>query len=81
MVSSKNDLNSLAQQAERELNTYQAKTGNARGRDIDEAGVDTRTEKKFPGSQVNYNPDLSTNAGYNRRIPPQEGGDLDDRGR
>ncbi|KAL1862966.1 hypothetical protein VTK73DRAFT_6577 [Phialemonium thermophilum] len=81
MAPSKNELESIAYQAEQDLNTYQAKTGNARGNDIGEAGVDTRTEKKFPGSEVRYHPDMSTNAGYDRRIPPEEGGDVDDRGR
>lgn len=81
MAPTKEELNSIASQAERELNTYQAKTGVARGTDIDEAGVDTRVEKKFPGAEVRYHPEMSTSASYNRRIPPEEGGDLDDKGR
>jgi len=81
MAPSNDELRDIANQAERDLNTYQAKTGNARGRDIGEAGVDTRVEKDFPGAQVSYEPDQTTNASYNRRIPPEEGGDPDERGR
>ena len=75
------ELRFAAAQAEQDLNTYQSKTGNARGRVLGEAGVDTRAENKFPGAQVTYHPDMSTNAGYNRRIPAEEGGEYDDRGR
>jgi hypothetical protein len=81
MAPSNDELRDIAHQAERDLNTYQAKTGNARGNDIGEAGVDTRAEKHFPGAQVSYEPDQTTNASYNHRIPPEEGGDTDDRGR
>lgn len=73
--------NDQLQQIERDLNSYQAKTGAARGNDIGEAGIDTRVEKHFPGAQVSYEPDQTTNASYNRRIPEEEGGDTDDRGR
>ncbi|KAI1116960.1 hypothetical protein F5Y14DRAFT_448343 [Nemania sp. NC0429] len=70
-----------AEQAERDLNTYGARAG-ARGTSgADEAGVNTGVETRFPGAQVKYGEDLSTNAGYNKRIPPDEGGTLDTRGR
>ncbi|KAK7987538.1 hypothetical protein PG989_007853 [Apiospora arundinis] len=71
----------VAQQAERDLNTYEAKTGRGKQGVNDEAGVDTRVENKFPGAEVRYDEDLSTNRGYNKRIPPEEGGELDARGR
>ncbi|KAB5570576.1 hypothetical protein GE09DRAFT_1218004 [Coniochaeta sp. 2T2.1] len=64
MAPSNDELRDIAYQAEKDVNTFQSKTGAARGRDIDEAGVDTRVEKN-----------------YDRRIPPEEGGDVDDRGR
>ncbi|KAK1235908.1 hypothetical protein PQX77_000859 [Marasmius sp. AFHP31] len=35
----------------------------------------------FHGAQVVTGDDLSTNASYNKRIPPSEGGEIDDRGR
>lgn len=81
MAPSSDELRKIANEAEQDLNTYQAKTGAARGRDIDEAGVDTRVEKKYDGAKVSYEPDQVTNASYDRRIPPEEGGELDDRGR
>ncbi|KAI0476703.1 hypothetical protein F4859DRAFT_521277 [Xylaria cf. heliscus] len=81
MASSTEDFQKIAEEAQRNLNTYEAKTGTHRTSRNDEAGVDTRVENRFPGSQVKYGQDLSTNAGYNKRIPPEEGGDLDARGR
>ncbi|KAI9155472.1 Protein BTN1 [Paramyrothecium foliicola] len=71
----------IAKQAEADLNTYQAKTGNARAQGLDDAGVNSFAEKKFENASVEYGDELSTNAGYNKRIPPSEGGELDDRGR
>ena len=71
----------IAKNAEADLNTWQSKTGEARPQGLDDAGVNSFTEKKFPSSDVRYGDDLSTNRGYNRRIPPEEGGDLDERGR
>ncbi|KAI1259016.1 hypothetical protein F5Y18DRAFT_411323 [Xylariaceae sp. FL1019] len=75
------ELRKVAEQAERDLNTYEAKTGAHKTSPSDEAGVDSRVEQKFPGAEVRYGEDLSTNRGYNKRIPPEEGGVLDDRGR
>lgn len=71
----------IARQAERDLNTYQAKTSVGKGSSSDDTGVDSSVETKFPGAEVKAGQELSTNAGYNRRIPPSEGGELDDRGR
>lgn len=73
----------IARQAEADLNTYQAKTGRARPPNTDDAGVDSNVEKKFEsaGAKVAYWEELSSNQGFDKRIPPQEGGDLDARGR
>ncbi|KAI0447994.1 hypothetical protein F4803DRAFT_495971 [Xylaria telfairii] len=81
MASSPENFRKIAEKAERNLNTYEAKTGAHKTFRNDEAGVDTRAENQFPGAQVRYGQDLSTNAGYNKRIPPEEGGSLDDRER
>ncbi|KAF4977915.1 hypothetical protein FZEAL_5620 [Fusarium zealandicum] len=73
----------IAKQAEQDLNTYQAKTGNARPQDAENAGVNPHAENKFAdsGAQVEFGEDISTNRGYNKRIPPSEGGIVDDKGR
>ena len=72
----------IAKQAEADLNTYQAKTGNARRMEgLDDAGVNSAAENKFENASVQYGDELSTNRGYDKRIPPNEGGMLDDRGR
>ncbi|KAI1213103.1 uncharacterized protein F4807DRAFT_311458 [Annulohypoxylon truncatum] len=81
MAPSPETLRNIADQAEQDLNTYDAKTGSHKTSSQDDAGVDTRAEKKFPGAEVRYGTDVSTNAGYNKRIPPEEGGDVDARGR
>ncbi|KAI1376776.1 hypothetical protein F4677DRAFT_417950 [Hypoxylon crocopeplum] len=81
MAPSSETLRNIADTAERDLNTYEAKTGRTKTSPNDEAGVDSRVERKFPGAEVRYDQDISTNAGYNKRIPPEEGGDLDARGR
>ncbi|KAK7415717.1 hypothetical protein QQX98_005630 [Neonectria punicea] len=75
------DFEQIAKQAETDLNTYQAKTGNARPQGLDDAGVNATAERKFDDANVEYGDELSTNRGYNKRIPPSEGGTLDDRGR
>nr|WNZ75410.1 hypothetical protein [Trichoderma harzianum] len=71
----------ISRRAEADLNTYQAKTGNARPQADDDAGVNSYVEKKFDSANVSYGDDLSTNRGYNKRIPPGEGGDVDAGGR
>ncbi|KAI1405753.1 hypothetical protein F4819DRAFT_482208 [Hypoxylon fuscum] len=81
MAPSSETMRNIAEQAERDLNSYEAKTGAHKTSPNDESGVDTRVENKFPGAEVRYDNDLSTNAGYNKRIPPEEGGDVDARGR
>lgn len=74
MTSSSRNIEDIAQQAERDVNTHRAKAGHADG--LDDAGVDSSAEK-FPGSQVRYGDDLSSS----HRIAPEEGGELDARGR
>lgn len=78
MAPSNEELNRIAQEAERDLNSHQAKTG-GNNSSIDDSGVDSGVTTKFPGSTVDT--DVTTNVGDNRRIPPEEGGVLDDRGR
>ncbi|KAH7306025.1 hypothetical protein B0I35DRAFT_111446 [Stachybotrys elegans] len=76
------DYEQIANQAEADLNTYQSKTGVARPEGLDEAGINSFVEKKFEGegAKVTYGDELSTNRGYNKRIPPSEGG-LEDKHR
>jgi hypothetical protein len=71
----------ISRRAEADLDTYQSKTRAARPQGLDDAGVNSYVEKKFDSTTVSYGDDLSTNRGYNKRIPPSEGGDLDARGR
>lgn len=80
MAPSKDELNKIAADAEHDLNSYHAKQG-LNNVSVGDAGVDSIVEKKFPGAEVKVGTEISTNAGYNRRIPPEEGGELDDRGR
>ncbi|PGH12230.1 hypothetical protein AJ79_04410 [Helicocarpus griseus UAMH5409] len=72
-----------AYQAERDLNTYQAKTGRAQKGVSDttaESGVDANVENKFPGSEVKYGPGSTASGSDHRIVPPEEGGRTDDRG-
>ncbi|KAL7908303.1 hypothetical protein GGI35DRAFT_481005 [Trichoderma velutinum] len=71
----------ISNRAEADLNTYQSKTGAARPQADDDAGVNSYVEKKFDGAKVAYGDELSTNRGYDKRIPPNEGGDVDARGK
>lgn len=73
----------ISKQAEQDLGTEQNLTGNNRHEGLAEAGVNSYAEKKFAdhGAELQTGDELSTNAGYNKRIPPSEGGILDDRGR
>ncbi len=66
----------LAHQAERDLNTPQAKTGSSNLSDTaNESGVDPSVTDKFPGSTVQVG-SAASGAGDNREIPVEEGGDL-----
>ncbi|KAH6866196.1 hypothetical protein B0T10DRAFT_468080 [Thelonectria olida] len=70
----------MYKQAEADLNTYQAKTGNGRSLGLDNAGVDSSVEQNFNNGQIEQGDELSTNRGYNKRIRPSEGSVVDDRG-
>lgn len=70
----------ISRQAEADLSTPQA-YGTNRHEGVADANIDTSAEKKFPTAEVVTGDELSTNAGFNKRIPPSEGGTLDDRGR
>jgi hypothetical protein len=76
-------LNQISQQAERDLNTYQSKTGTGKGRasGLDDYGVNDTIDRKFPGADVKVGENLITNASYDRQIPADEGGDVDEKGR
>src|SRR5262245_7784234 len=77
-------LSAIAAQAEPALNTYESKTGSGRAKAsaFEAAGVtDERTSRRFPGSTLKYGVEYVSNRGDHRRIPPDEGGDVDDRGR
>lgn len=73
----------IANRAEKDLNTYQAKTGEARKQADNDSGTNAMAEKEFAkyGAELKDGDELSTNAGFNKRIPPSEGGETDDRGR
>ncbi|SPQ19883.1 178b9d30-eecb-4b68-aabd-a9fefff89e21 [Thermothielavioides terrestris] len=79
----KEQLSDIAQQAERDLNTYQSKTGTGKGRvsGLEDYGVNETVERKFPGATVKVGENLVTNRSYDRPIPANEGGDVDERGR
>ncbi|KAF1829204.1 hypothetical protein BDW02DRAFT_574208 [Decorospora gaudefroyi] len=70
------DINELAKQAERDLNSNSAKQGHSEGLSATESGVDTaNVENKFPGAQVTYG-SAASGAGNNRDIPVEEGGSI-----
>ncbi|EGO51391.1 hypothetical protein NEUTE1DRAFT_70112, partial [Neurospora tetrasperma FGSC 2508] len=76
------DLNALAEEAERDLNSWYAKTGHRPAGVEDEApGInDLEATKKFPDTEIRYGEDLCTNRSWDKKIPEPEGGDRDDKG-
>ncbi|KAM7189961.1 hypothetical protein V8F33_009763 [Rhypophila sp. PSN 637] len=74
-------LSEIAHQAEINLNKSSAKTGHKHHTGLGETGVDDIVEKKFPGATVHAGSENISSRSYNRKIPPEEGGDLDERGR
>ncbi|GAD98971.1 hypothetical protein Plec18167_003397 [Paecilomyces lecythidis] len=72
-----------AHRAEQELNSYQAKQGLGRKSDsVLESGVNEQVDKQFGGNaDAKYGEVASSSAGNRRKIPPEEGGEIDDRGR
>ncbi|KAL8877183.1 MAG: hypothetical protein Q9198_004756 [Flavoplaca austrocitrina] len=65
----------IAQQAERDLNSYDAKRGTNKSLSETESGVNEGVSAKFPGSVVKTGSQAS-GQGDNREIPVDEGGDL-----
>ncbi|MCJ1227366.1 hypothetical protein MMC12_004021 [Toensbergia leucococca] len=65
----------IAQQAERDLNSHQAKHGVKESLSTSESGVDESVTTKFPGSTIKVG-SAASGAGDNREIPVDEGGDL-----
>ncbi|KAL8808827.1 MAG: hypothetical protein Q9223_003670 [Gallowayella weberi] len=61
----------IAQQAERDLNSHDAKHGNTSSISANESGVDESVTTKFPGSTVKTGSEAS-----GREISADEGGDL-----
>ncbi|KAJ5864010.1 uncharacterized protein N7529_005926 [Penicillium soppii] len=77
------ELNQTALNAERDLNSYQAKQGLGKKSDSTlESGVDEMVEKKFeqPAS-LKYGPGSTASGSDHRVIPEDEGGNRDDRNR
>ncbi|KAL1963723.1 hypothetical protein VTN77DRAFT_7927 [Rasamsonia byssochlamydoides] len=75
-------MSNIAIKAQRDLNTHQKKHGTERqSLSADESGVNQRVEKDFPGSQVRYGMTVTGGGGDRRKIPPEEGGSIDARGR
>ncbi|KAI9671933.1 MAG: hypothetical protein M1817_002336 [Caeruleum heppii] len=79
-MSNQTDPKVLAQRAERDLNSYAAKTGHQGSTTAEESGVDASATSKFAGSSVTYG-SAASGAGDNREIPVEEGGDLGKDGR
>ncbi|KAF6218425.1 hypothetical protein HO133_005774 [Letharia lupina] len=65
----------IARQAERDLNSHQAKHGVSTADSTTESGVDTSVTDRFPGSTIKVG-SAASGAGDNREIPVDEGGDL-----
>ncbi|CRG90231.1 hypothetical protein PISL3812_07274 [Talaromyces islandicus] len=75
-------MSDLAYQAERDLNTHQKKTGSEKQSDSTiESGVNENVQRDFPGGDVRYGPNATQGGSGRRKIPPEEGGDFDARGR
>ncbi|KAF3394579.1 hypothetical protein F1880_005138 [Penicillium rolfsii] len=77
------DLRQTAYNAEKDLNSYQAKQGLGRKSDSTlESGVDEMVDQRFPQSGgVKYGPGSTASGSDHRKIPEDEGGTRDDRGR
>lgn len=78
MSLSNEELDRIAREAERDLNTYRAKVGTGSKPGYDECGVNTDIDSRFPGAHVELN---TSGRGDKRRIPVEEGGEVDARGR
>ncbi|KAI5868145.1 hypothetical protein GGS23DRAFT_591941 [Durotheca rogersii] len=66
-------LRDIANQAEKDLNTYEAKTGVHETSPNDESGVDTRVDQKFPDAELRYDKDSKAHASSpSRVVRPEE---------
>jgi len=74
-------LNEISKKAEHDLSTYQSKTGTGPDHPKNIEDSASRITSKFPGSSVKFGEDVVTSASLNRRIPPGEGGELDEHNR
>ncbi|KAF2718749.1 hypothetical protein K431DRAFT_287349 [Polychaeton citri CBS 116435] len=71
------DLNALAAQAERDLNSQSAKGAGFGASDTTaDSGVDASATQKFPGAEVQIG-SAASGTGDNRDIPLEEGGSID----
>ncbi|KAJ5130954.1 uncharacterized protein N7515_006993, partial [Penicillium bovifimosum] len=77
------ELKNVAFNAEKDLNTYQAKQGLGKKSDSTlESGVDEMVDQRFPQSTgVKYGPGSTASGSDHRVIPEDEGGTRDDRDR
>jgi hypothetical protein len=77
------DLRKAAFDAEKDLNSYQAKQGLGKKSDSTlESGVNEMVEKKFEEpTGVKYGPGSTASGSDHRKIPEDEGGIRDERGR
>ncbi|KAJ5678872.1 hypothetical protein N7462_007116 [Penicillium macrosclerotiorum] len=77
------DLRQAAFNAEKDLNSYQAKQGLGRKSDsVLESGVDEMVDQRFSESRgVKYGPGATASGSDHRKVPEDEGGTRDDRGR
>ncbi|KAL9054153.1 MAG: hypothetical protein Q9162_004336 [Coniocarpon cinnabarinum] len=77
------DPNTIAKQAEQDLNSYEAKQGHhgpghagvGASDTTADSGIDARAAARFPGGTVQYG-SAASGAGNNRDIPPEEGGGI-----
>ncbi|KAJ5929166.1 hypothetical protein N7454_007014 [Penicillium verhagenii] len=75
------DLRKAAFDAEKDLNSYQAKQG--LGKRVIPSGVDEMANKRFAdaGASLKYGPGSTASGSDHRKVPEDEGGTRDDRGR
>ncbi|CAI7628249.1 hypothetical protein N7509_003242 [Penicillium cosmopolitanum] len=83
MSTSTEDNLRIAHEAEKDLNSYQAKQGlGPKSDSAQESGVNELVEKRFPeAGGVKYGPGATASGSDHRKIPEDEGGTRDDRGR
>ncbi|PCH02644.1 Hypothetical protein PENO1_031060 [Penicillium occitanis (nom. inval.)] len=76
------DLTDIAYQAQRNLNSHQAKQGaGPKSLSTDESGLNENVTRDFPGAEVRYGEMANHGGSGSKKIPPEQGGDYDARGR